>query len=93
MLIRESCFPQSGMVFVMSDIAIIAAFTKKSLHDLSGQLRRLGEGLQNAAPGEKMGAPNKSVQYLLAAADHLMELAAECDEIIRLASQSRLDSK
>ena len=46
------------------------------------QASALGTGLQNAALGEKAGAPNPSVQYLLDISDELNLLAAKCDELI-----------
>ena len=75
----------------MSDIAIIAAFAKSTLLEISKQQHALGEGLQNAAPGEKTGAPNKSVQYLLAGSEYLLKVAEQCDELIKTSSHAAHD--
>ncbi len=72
----------------MSDIAILAAFAKSTLIELSKQQHALGEGLQNAAPGEKSGTPNKSVQYLFTCSEYLAKLAAQCDEVIETSSHA-----
>lgn len=69
-----------GLAQIMSELAIIAASTKTTLHSLAKQVYALGEGLQNAAP-EKAGVPNKSVQYLLDIAESLGKIAERCDQL------------
>lgn len=88
MLINENNFYQSRVLIVMSDIAILAAFAKSTLLEVSKQQFALGEGLQNAAPGEKSGTPNKSVQYLLTGSEYLAKLAVQCDELIETSSHA-----
>lgn len=65
----------------MSDAVILAAAIKTALMEISRQAGALGSGLQNAAPGDKSGAPNNSVSYLLSIADNLAKMASECDKI------------
>ena len=65
----------------MSEIAIIVTALKNSLRDLSKQTALLGNGLYNAAPGDKQGLPNPSVQYLLAAAESMNLYADACEKI------------
>jgi len=72
----------------MSDTRVIAASAKTTIHSLAKQVSALGEGLQNAAP-EKAGVPNKSVQYLLEAADCLAKIAEECDKFLSLPQSSQ----
>lgn len=72
---------QAGVVIVMTDIAIVAASVKTTLLEIAKQASALGVGLQNAAPGDKTGTPNKSVQYLLEASDHMTEIAAKCEKL------------
>ncbi len=66
---------------IMSEMGIIAASMKETLKEIAKQSAALGVGLQNAAPGDKNGAPNHSVQYLLAIAESLMKIAEECDKL------------
>ena len=82
MLIRENELIQSGVVIVMTDTAIIAASAKNTLLEIAKQAGALGSGLQNAAPGEKTGTPNNSVQYLMAISEALTKVAEECGKII-----------
>lgn len=79
MLINKNEFYQTGIVILMSEIAILAASVKSSLLEISKQASALGIGLQNAAPGEKLGMPNNSVQYLLEISEVLAKLAEECN--------------
>ncbi|RDI41711.1 hypothetical protein [Aquicella lusitana] len=72
----------------MSDIAIIAALVKGTFLEIGKQQRALGEGLLNAAPGDRTGTPNNSVQYLIAGAEQLINMAKQCDEFIPAASQT-----
>lgn len=62
----------------MSDIANMTASVETTLRDIAKQSYALGVGLQNAAPGEKLGGSNKSVDYLLAIADVLNQYADQC---------------
>lgn len=66
---------QAETGFIMSEIAIIAVTTKSALLDISKQAAALAVGLQNAAPAEKSGAPNNSVQYLFAISASLANVA------------------
>lgn len=66
----------------MSEMAIIAASMKSTLKEIAKQATALGTGLQNAAPGDKTGAPNNSVQYLLSIAENLGKIAEECDKLL-----------
>lgn len=83
MLIRESELPRSvGAVVIMSDIMIVAASVKSTILEIAKQSSALGTGLQNAAPGEKTGTPNNSVQYLLSTADDLTKIAEELEKLL-----------
>lgn len=62
----------------MSSLPVIRATVETVLRDIAKQSQALGIGLQNAAPGEKIGASNKSVDYLLAIADALNQYAEQC---------------
>lgn len=77
MLIREDRNPNEGR-FAMSDALILAASIKMTLLEIAKQAGALGTGLQNAAPGDKAGAPNNSVSYLLNISKDLTQLADEC---------------
>lgn len=80
-LIKEQ-HPNSGQVInIMSDVAILTALVKTTLLEMSKQEFALGAGLQNAAPGDRTGAPNPTVQYLLASAELLQEMAKQCDNL------------
>lgn len=81
MLISESKHFSTGAVVVMTDIAIIANATKASLNEIAKQANALGVGLQNAAPGDRVGASNPSIQYLLAISESLRVIAEKCDGI------------
>lgn len=65
----------------MTDLAIIRATAKTSLLEIAKQATALGNGLQNAAPGDRAGAPNNSVQYLLSIADSLTKTAEDCEKL------------
>jgi hypothetical protein len=94
MLLKESkpfSIPTGKMIF-MSDVAIIAALIKSTLLEISKQELALGTGLQNAAPGDKSGVPNKSVQYLLDGADYFAKLALQCNDFFPNA-QAGVDKK
>lgn len=69
-------------VIIMSEIAVLAASAKTTLNEIAKQAMALGTGLQNAAPGEKSGSPNNSVQYLLTTSEALAKIAAECDSFL-----------
>ena len=74
---------QPDLVYVANEHrAIIAALVKSTLLEIGKQQGALGEGLLNAAPGEKSGMPNKSVEYLLAGSEQLLKLAAECESLM-----------
>ena len=80
-------YQPTGILFVMSDIAVLTAAVKTALLEIAKQASGLGTGLQNAAPGEKQGTPNHSIQYLLSTADNLAKLAEECEKIIAEAKE------
>lgn len=65
----------------MSDIAIIKATAKTTLMEIAKQAAALGTGLQMAAPGDKAGAPNHSVQYLLSTSESLAKIAEDCEKL------------
>jgi hypothetical protein len=83
MIIRESTAYTNinGVVFCMSDAAILAASIKTALLEISRQAGALGAGLQNAAPGDRTGAANLSVSYLLDISENLAKIAEECGKI------------
>jgi len=72
---------QLRMVIFMSDIAIIAASVQATLKEIAKQASALGTGLQNAAPGEKAGTPNNSIQYLLSTAENIAKVSEECGKL------------
>jgi hypothetical protein len=82
MLREESAYYEMRMMTVMSDIAIIAGSIKTTLLEIAKQSSALGTGLQNAAPGTKGLAANKSVQYLLETFESLAKKAEECEEFL-----------
>jgi hypothetical protein len=82
MLIKKTEFYQTGIVIIMSDLAIVAASLKNTLLEISKQASALGVGLQNAAPGEKVGAANNSVQYLLETSKGIAKIAEGCGEFL-----------
>jgi hypothetical protein len=82
MLNREVfSFQQTEAIYVMTDVALIAATVKASLHEVAKQAEGLATGLQNAAPGSAALTPNKSVQYLFSTAEQLAKLAEDCDKL------------
>lgn len=70
------------MVFVMSDIAIIAASAKTAIVEIGKQAAALAMGLQNVAPGDKTGAPNNSILYLFEVSKNLAQVAEECEKFL-----------
>lgn len=86
MLIKEDVPFAKGMVIIMTDIAILAASIKTTLLEVSKQASALGVGLQNAAPADKSGTPNNSVQYLLEVSENLSKLAELCDKLLSTTS-------
>jgi hypothetical protein len=81
MIIRENKVYPDGVIYFMTDTAILAASVKSELLEIAKQALALGTGLQNAAPGDKSGGPNNSVSYLLSIAENLAKLAEECGKI------------
>lgn len=65
----------------MVDMGGLITSSANTLTDLSKQASVLGNSLQNAAPGNKAGLPNNSVQYLLDISESLAEISKQCDEI------------
>lgn len=66
----------------MSELAIWAATIKTALRDVGKQAAALGTGLQNAAPGDKTGTPNNSVQYLVDTSEHLDQVAEQIEKML-----------
>lgn len=66
----------------MSDLAIIVASAKMTLHEISKQSGALATGLQNASPSDRADTPNNSIQYLFAVAENLEKTAEECAKIL-----------
>lgn len=62
----------------MADLDEITVATAARLQELAQQASRLGTGLQNAAPVEKTGVSNPSIQYLFGVADILSKATKEC---------------
>lgn len=89
MLIKRDGLYKTGIIIVMSDIAIITATAKTTILEVAKQASALGTGLLNAAPGDKTGTPNNSIQYLLTAADDLAKFAEECDKLLSSAKQEK----
>lgn len=71
--------PKTGAIYIMSDLTILAASVKTTLLEIARHASALGTGLQNAAPGERTGAPNNSVQYLITISETLTKYAEECE--------------
>lgn len=65
----------------MTDTTILAASIKVTLDEIAKQAQGLGTGLLNAAPGDKSGAPNNSIQYLLDIAESISKTAEDCEKI------------
>jgi hypothetical protein len=78
---NESRAYYAGTVTIMTDMAIIKATAKVTLLDIAKQAKALGTGLQNAAPADKSGTPNNSIQYLFSVAECLATLAENCDTL------------
>ncbi len=66
----------------MSELAIWAATVKTAIHDIAKQAAALGTGLQNAAPGDKTGTPNNSVQYLVDTSEHLDHVVEQIEKML-----------
>lgn len=73
----------------MSDAAILAASIKTTLLEVAKQAEALAIGLQNAAPGDKSGAPNNSVSYLLGISENINHLAEDCGKIQSVSSSAQ----
>lgn len=84
MLINESIICQHSRMYIMSELAIIAALAKTTFMEVSKQASALANGLQNAAPsGEKVSmSPNKSIQYLLDTSEGLLKSGEECESFL-----------
>lgn len=72
----------------MIDSAQLISMAIIEFQELSRQTNSLGLGLQNAAPGNKTGTPNLSIQYLLDTSQELSEIANQCEKLNPLLSQS-----
>jgi 2-phospho-L-lactate guanylyltransferase (CobY/MobA/RfbA family) len=93
MIINEVEIYQERVVIVMSDISIIAASAKTTLLEIAKQASALATGLQNVAPGDKKGTPNKSVQYLFNISESLTKIAEECGKFLTSSSPSEQDKQ
>jgi hypothetical protein len=71
----------------MSEFAVITVSMKDTLKEIAKQANALGAGLQNAAPGERSGTPNHSVQYLFSIAASLEKIADHCDTLLSTAKK------
>lgn len=91
MLIVEKQSNRVGLISIMSDVALLVVTVKTTLSDLARQANALGIGLQNAAPGDKLLAPNHSVQYLLSISESLLKIAKECDKLLNKENKHSLD--
>ena len=89
MLNSRNVFYKTGMIVVMSDIAIITASAKTTIQEVAKQASALGTGLLNAAPGDISGTPNNSIQYLLAISDELGKIVEQCDKLLSDIAQSK----
>jgi hypothetical protein len=87
MLINEPVYVQYEKAYIMSELAIIAAYAKSSFSEISKQADALANGLLNAAPGGKPGTmPNKSIQYLLDTSEKLAKSGEECEQFLKSSS-------
>ena len=66
----------------MIDIIQIATQAKVTLSEIANHAFLLGTGLQNAAPGDKSGKGNDSINYLLSIAELLRQLTIELNQIL-----------
>lgn len=71
-----------GIGGVMSELAIWAATIKTAIRDIGKQAAALGTGLQNAAPGDKTGTPNNSVQYLVDTSEQLEQVVEKIEKML-----------
>ena len=70
----------------MSDLAIVAAGAKSTCQEIAKQAHALGTGLANAAPGDRTGMPNNSVQYLVATAESLQGIVDEISLLMTISN-------
>lgn len=89
MLVTDQRTLHARVWVLMGDIAQQVVFTKQTLLELAKQVHTLGTGLTNAAPGDKAGLPNPSIQYLTAIADTLEAHAKLCDELSQELAQRK----
>ncbi len=66
----------------MSEFKVIAVSMRDTLKDIAKQANALATGLQNAAPGDKAGTPNNSVQYLFSIAEVLEKIVEDCGALL-----------
>ncbi|HEX4044817.1 MAG TPA: type IVB secretion system protein IcmQ [Gammaproteobacteria bacterium] len=77
----------------MTDMAVVITSTKNMLREIATQAKTLGVGLQNAAPGNKSGAPNYSVQYLVKTSENFSAWMEECDKLSALPHTAKKEQK
>lgn len=70
----------------MVEITALITSVRAILLEIAKHAAALGTGLQNVAPGDKIGTPNKSVQYLLGISEELSSLAKECEKLVPASS-------
>lgn len=66
----------------MNELDMIILNIKNELLNMAKQAHALGIGLQNVAPGDKLGTSNQTVEYLLSIADRLHEVAVNCEALM-----------
>lgn len=92
MLRSEHSIRTTGIVIIMSDLALLIASTKTTILQIAQQSNALANGLQNVAPGTKTGVANNSVQYLFGITDDLIKIADRCEELLSNISRSGSES-
>lgn len=85
MLIDKSYFKFTfNKVSIMSTLRVEGGHLEKELTVIAKQMIALATGLQIAAPGDKAGLPNKSVNYLNESAKRFLAIV----ELIKQQTQS-----
>lgn len=68
-------------VVIMNEVALLVESVKHKMQEIAKQASTLGNGLLNAAPGEKADTPNASVTYLLTIAETINKTTSEIDKL------------
>ena len=82
MLVNELPVYEHRIIAIMSDLALITSMARAGLMEIAKQSHALGIGLQNAAPGDKTGKPNPSIEYLLEISKELNQYVQECSALM-----------